>query len=94
MMPDDPALQDMDPVLKLWMFEHWIEDHHDTAEQNKHLSYSIGSFVNPRAVSEQLNRENNTHVADDQEFDDLSRQIVQHNERSTKRKRKRRIVNG
>lgn len=87
----------MDPFLKIWMFEHWLEDYHEVAEQNKHLSYSIGSFSNPQAVRDLMNRENNSYVADDAEFEDISKKIVESNRRKDEankpfRRRKRNII--
>lgn len=42
----------MDPVLKVWMFQNWLEDQKDKSELAKNHAYLIGSFSNPEAVKE------------------------------------------
>lgn len=80
----------MDPFEKTLMFEHWVEDMRERQDTNKNLGYLIGSFTNPQAVQDLINRENNSHVADEEEFNELSKKIIEHNKDKDKRKVSRR----
>jgi len=87
----------MDPLLKLLMFEHWVEDQMEKGEDIRDISYAVGSFINPQAVRELLNRDNNTFKSTDAEFDEFSRKLIESNQTnvvSSKKKRKRRALTG
>ena len=93
---DDPIIQEMDPVQKIWMFENWLHDFKEKQEESKYLGYLIGSFTNPKAVQDLINRDKNAFISDDEEFEELSRKIVEHNrkqDKPIKGKRKRKILN-
>lgn len=87
----------MNPFLKIWMFQHWLEDQNDKREETKNLSYSIGSFINPQAVQELVNAGDNTFATDDEAFDQLSNEIADFNRKQLEkekphRKRKKKII--
>ena len=96
--PDDPFITEMDPVLKVWMFQNWLEDQKDKSELAKNHAYLIGSFWNPEAVKE-LMGQGNVFESTAEEFDessDLVRSNFKLNIDPTKKedvkKRKRRTV--
>jgi hypothetical protein len=102
-LPDDPYYEEMDPVLKRWLFENWIGDKKDEAELAKNHAYLLASFDHPDAVK-QLVGEGNVHVSTDEEFEESSRMVRDMNLKSlglsdlnkkdqgVRRKRKRRII--
>lgn len=99
--PDDPFITDMDPVLKLWMYNNWITDQEDKAEITKNHAYLIGSFHNPEAVQKMMN-DNNVHASSDDDFEE-STKIVKENaidllglkqKEQPIKKRKRRTLKG
>jgi hypothetical protein len=83
----------MDPVQKMWFYEHWLGNHRDEAELAKNHAYLLGSFWNPQAVQQMLNP--NVHESSDEDFDESTRMIEAANkaldmsEAPTKRKKKR-----
>lgn len=78
-MPDDPFINEMDPVQKIWMFYNWFADQKDIVEVAKNQAYLIGSFHNPEAVKKLLDQENNSHISSDEEFDETSRMVLEGN---------------
>lgn len=85
----------MDPVLKVWMFQNWLEDQKDKSELTKNHAYLIGSFWNPEAVKK-LMEDGSTFHSTEEEFDESS-ELVRNNftlnninnlEQSKKRKRR------
>lgn len=83
---DDPKIENLDPIQKLLMFENWIEDKRERAEEAKNLGYLIGSFTNPEMVRKLVAAEANTFVSNDEEFEELSKQIIEENRRKDKEK--------
>lgn len=69
--PDDPFISEMDPVLKVWMFQNWLEDQKDKSELTKNHAYLIGSFWNPEAVKE-LMGQGNVIESTSEEFEESS----------------------
>jgi hypothetical protein len=63
----------MDPVLRLWLFHHWMGDHRDNAELAKNHAYLLGSFWNSEAVQQMLNA--NVHESTDDEFEESLRMV-------------------
>lgn len=101
-MPDDPIIDDMDPVLRMWMFYNWIEDQNDDVELVKNHAYLLGSFWNPEAV-QKLTGGGNTHSSTDEEFEASTKIIeeekkakeqVKEKESSTTKRRRRRKIQG
>jgi hypothetical protein len=56
----------MDPVLKMWLYEHWLGDHRDEAELAKNHAYLLGSFWNAEAVQAMMN--DNIHESTDEDL--------------------------
>jgi hypothetical protein len=71
--PVDSFIVDMDPVLKMWHYWHWIGDQRDDAELAKNHAYLLGSFWNAEAVQKMLN--DNVHESSDEDFE-TSQQMV------------------
>ena len=74
--PDDPFITEMDPVLKVWMFQNWIEDQKEKSELTKNHAYLVGSFWNPEAVKELMGQ--NSIQSTESEFDE-STELVRNN---------------
>ena len=94
-MPDDPELENMDPLMKMWMFNSWVEDNNENVDLLKHTGYLIGSFIDPKAARDIA--ENKNFVVDEQVFEDTFKEISEHNkkaleEKPKERKRKRKKI--
>lgn len=95
--PDDPRIADMDPVLKLWMFNNWLGDQLDRADLAKNLAYLIASFDHPEQVKKLLG-EGEVHISTDEEFDESSQMVrnfslqALQQQNSTKKRRRRLTV--
>jgi len=63
----------MDPVLRMWLYHHWLGDHRDNAELAKNHAYLLGSFWNSEAVQQMLNA--NVHESTDDEFEESLRMV-------------------
>lgn len=64
----------MDPVMKLWMFNNWLEDGNENIELFKHHGYLIGSFINPEAVKS-LTGGGNSYSVSEEEFDETTKMV-------------------
>lgn len=94
-LPTDPFITEMDPVLKIYMYEQWLGDHRDEAELAKNHAYLLGSFWNPEAVKQLMN--DNVHESTDEEYEESLRMVRDTNlkmidldTKPTGKKRKRR----
>jgi len=97
-MPDDPDIEDMDPVMKAWMFYSWIEDYNDEFKLLENQGYLIGSFINPEAVKRAMGNGMEVHASDEKEFEDTLKKIREGSKKdqekaanTSKRRRKRKI---
>lgn len=91
-MPDDPEIEDMDPIMKAWMFYSWIEDYNDEFKLLENQGYLIGSFINPEAVRKLLGKDTTTYASTDEEFDKLSKELFdKKKDKYPHRRRKRKI---
>lgn len=91
---DDPKIEEMDPIRKMWMFYSWLTDQKDKAEFAKNQAYLIGSFINPEAVQKLLGESGTTHKSTDAEFAKTVELMEKEVERSNKpnHKRKKRKI--
>lgn len=87
--PDDPEIENMNPVMRAWMFHNWIEDFHDEYKVLENQSYLIGSFINPELVKRILGKDGREFESDDTAYEDLLKQIRQKNELEDKSLKKR-----
>jgi len=94
--PDDPFFEEMDPVLKRWLFENWVADKKEAAELAKNHAYLLASFSHPEAVK-QLLGDGNVHQSTDEEFEESSRMVREMNlqtpsiKKDQPRKRRRKL---
>ncbi len=63
----------MDPVMKMWMFNSWVEDTNENVELFKQHGYLIGSFINPEAAKH-LNGDNG-YSTSEEDFDATTQMI-------------------
>jgi len=100
-LPDDPEIENMDPMMKAWMFYSWVEDYNDEFKLLENQGYLIGSFTNPEAVKKMIGRDGDKRVSSEAEFDETSRMIREQtlkdhkkqkeDQSKPKRRRKRKI---
>ncbi len=57
-LPDDPELDDIDPMMKLWMYESWLRDEEEKHKFAKDYAIFSGSFHNPEAAKKLMQEEN------------------------------------
>ncbi len=83
----------MDPVLKQWMFEHWIQDKNDAAKLGSELVYLLAMFDHPDQVKQIKGQ--GAHTSTDEEFEETTEMVKQINrvvdESKNKRTRRRRL---
>jgi hypothetical protein len=75
MLPDDPNIENMDPFMRAWMFNHWAEDHNEEWKQLENLALLIGSFSNPEAVRKILGKDSETFKSSEKDFEETTRKI-------------------
>ncbi len=78
-MPDDPEIEEMDPIMKMWMFNNWIEDSNENIELLKHTGYLIGSFIDPKAARELAEKPSISST--DEVFEETFKEIAENNKR-------------
>jgi len=92
----------MDPVQRLWMFNHWVGDQNDQAELAKNHAYLLASFDHPEAVKELVGG-GDVHQSTEEEFEESSQMVREMSlkaislqqpkqEASKKAKRKKRLT--
>lgn len=81
----------MDPIQKLYMFYHWIEDEKERADVLKNHAYTVGGFSNPEMLQKLLQKENqgNQVSSTDEDFE-KSLHIVKQNQTTKSGKRRKR----
>lgn len=85
---DNPWFEELDPVLKVYMFEHWCRDKEEEFEMARSQSILIGSFTNPSAAQDMLKSENPDFASSDEDFE-RSLQMIKESKKNQGRKRKR-----
>ena len=97
-MPDSDYIEDMDPLMKLWLYESWIEDLEEKNEFAKNYTILQGSFTNPEMAREMIKKENPEHVSSDEDFSESIRWMEESQKKSeeedskNKGKRRRRRI--
>lgn len=96
--PDDPKIIDMDPIQKLYMHEHWLQDEKEKAEQYKNHAYLIGGFSNPEMLQKIIQNNNGyNNISSSEEDFEKSLQMVKSadvgkaNSKSGKRRKRKKI---
>jgi len=88
--PDSQILEDIDPIMKLWMFHNWWADQLDKAELAKNTAYLIGSFWNPEAVKQLTGEGSNQYMSSDKEFEETWKMVQESKKVETEAPRKKR----
>lgn len=94
-LPNDPLISEMDPVLKMWLYEQWLGDHRDKADLAKNHAYLLGSFWDAEAVQQMLG--GNVHESSDEDMEESMRMVQESNSvllknEPTLKKRRRRTI--
>lgn len=85
---DDPWFDELNPVLKTYMYEHWCRDQEEAFEMARSQAILIGSFSNPAAAQDMLKSENPDFASSDEDFEQSLR-LIEENKKKTLPKRKR-----
>jgi hypothetical protein len=77
-LPDDNFFEEMDPIMKLYMYEHWVQDFKEKNEFARSYSILQGSFSNPEMAKKMINSDNNTYsmAETDEEFDKRAEELL------------------
>lgn len=89
---DDPWFDDIPPVLRVMMYEHWCRDQEEAFEMARSQSILIGSFTNPTAAKDMLKADTPDFASSDEDFE-RSLELIDEDKKQDglkKRKRKRR----
>lgn len=74
-LPDDTYYDEIDPLLRLWLYESWIHEQQLELKRDRALGILIGSFTDPDAAQKMMKRENPDFVASEEEHDEAFKQI-------------------
>lgn len=99
-LPDDSWHDEIDPFLRLWLYESWVHEQELEMKRNRALGILIGSFTDPEAAQKMIKHEQPDFVASEEDHEETFRQIhedalKQHNKkgrRSRRRKKKREVI--
>jgi hypothetical protein len=78
---DDEWFDNLDPVLKVYMYEHWVLDQKEDYDKLRGLAILEGSFVNPDAAKKMIKSETPDYESSDEEFLESMRMVRQDAER-------------
>src|SRR6201986_485174 len=97
-LPNDEWFEKIDPVLKLWLYESWRKDLEEENEFARSYAILQGSFANPEMASKMIKSENPDFESSDEDFERLSKQMLDQNRKediqnNRRRKRKKIIIN-
>jgi hypothetical protein len=91
---NDPFSEDINPYLKIWLFESWLYECEKEAEKLKNQAILTGSFSNPEMAQKMIKNENPDFKATDGEAtaEMLHRQIVEEEKSNGQKKKKKRKI--
>lgn len=93
-LPNDPFFEEMDPFVKLWLYESWLYKYEQDISRDRALGILIGSFTNPEAAKKMNSELNPQFISNDDEvekiMDDISKENKEKERRTPKRQRIRR----
>lgn len=91
-MLDDSWFDDLNPILRQIMYEHWSRDEELQYEMLKSQAILIGSFSNPLAAKAMVNSDSSKFESSDEDFE-KSIQMVEEDKKKhlPKRKRQRKV---
>lgn len=96
-MPDDPWFDELDPGMKVYMYEHWYLDKQEEYNLLRSMAILGGSFTNPEAAKQMIKSDNPDYESTEEEFLESMRMVQRDAERQRKeaevpeRRRHRRI---
>jgi hypothetical protein len=96
-LPDDPFFEEMDPFVKLWLYEGWMHKIENELETNRATAILTGSFSNPEMAQKMVKKDRPDFEVSDEEFDmatDVVRQSIleEENAKNNKHRRKRKLI--
>lgn len=86
---DDPWFDELDPVLKVYMYEHWCLDQEEAFELARSQAILIGSFFNPMAAQEMAKANEPDFSSSDADFERSLQMVEESNKTNEQVKRKR-----
>jgi hypothetical protein len=92
-LPDDIWFEEIDPVMWLWMYESWCRDVEEKNEFAKSYAILQGSFVNPDMARKMIKSENPDFESTDEDYEKLSRQMIEDNRKTLRRRKRKLLVN-
>lgn len=96
-LPDDSFFEEIDPIIRAWMYNSWIQDNQEKMDYAREHGLLIGSFLNYEAVRSIIAADNPDHMMTDEEFDKLSNELLLDDKKEEikeipKRRRKRKLT--
>ena len=93
-MPDDPFYEDINPYLKVWLYESWLHDRKMESERLRNQAILIGSFFNPEMAQRMVKDERPDFKTTDldQTTQMVRDHILKEEEKANRKKRKKRKV--
>lgn len=96
-LPDDKWFEEVDPLLKAYMFEQWLQDQIEAQELQRMNAILVGSFTNPEAARNMLKSDSPDFTSSDEDFQKSIEMIEQDKEKfriqQKINKRRRRLIN-
>lgn len=93
---NNPFSEDINPYLKIWLYESWLYECEKEAEKLKNQAILTGSFSNPEMAQKMIRDENPDFKSTDGEAvaEELHKQILEEekNAKSKKKKKKKRKI--
>jgi hypothetical protein len=95
-LPGDEWFDNLDPLIRAYMFEHWLKDQEETHELERMNAILVGSFTNPEAARTMLKADNPDFSSTEEDFAKSLEMVEQDKEKfnQVNRRRKRRINKG
>ena len=92
--PDSEKFENMNPFLRVWLYESWVAKQKREMERDRRLAILIGSFHNPEAAQKMIKRDHPDVKAtdDDQVAQAIHEQILREETGGRKRRRRRKVV--
>ena len=95
---DDVWFEELDPVLKLLMYESWRKDQEEENEFARSYAILQGSFANPEMAKKMIKAENPEFESSDEDFEKVSNQMLENNKqedsKTIKKRKRRRVIDG
>jgi hypothetical protein len=95
-LPDDPFYENINPYLKVWLYESWLHDKELELEKLRDQAIFIGSFFNPEMAYKLMkNEEPDFQSTDIDESNRMVREKIleaEREKRKNKKRKKRKVV--